>query len=215
MKIRIPASALLVESRASPPGGTAAREAHQSAYSSGSVPLPFPALSSRVSSYLITRASEELPGVKIRLSADVFLRIFVPIMFVPILLASIASAGSHKHHVKQESPTDPGYVLALATVNHFLHAWQTGDIENGMVQLSNGLRRVEDADKVEQFFYDADADGNAKVRAFEIARGHGQPGRYTFPVVLIGIQGSRITRKVSELIVVETGKNDRVVDKLP
>ena len=153
--------------------------------------------------------------MKIRLSADVFLRIFVPIMFVPILLASIASAGSHKHHVKQESPTDPGYVLALATVNHFLHAWQTGDIENGMVQLSNGLRRVEDADKVEQFFYDADADGNAKVRAFEIARGHGQPGRYTFPVVLIGIQGSRITRKVSELIVVETGKNDWVVDKLP
>ena len=108
---------------------------------------------------------------------------------------------------------DPGYVLALATVNHFLHAWQTGDIENGMVQLSNGLRRVQDADKVEQFFYDADAD--VKDRAFEIARGHGQPGRYSFPVVLIEIRGPRITRKVSELIVVETGKNDWVVDKLP
>jgi hypothetical protein len=134
-------------------------------------------------------------------------------MFVPILLASIGWAGPHKHVVKQESPTDPGYVLALASVNHFLHAWQTGDIENGMVQLSDGLRRAEDADKVERFFYDADA--NVKDRAFEIGRGHGQPGRYRFPVVLIGIQGSRITRKVSEVIVVETGKNDWVVDKLP
>lgn len=151
--------------------------------------------------------------MKIRLSANIFIRIFVSIMFVPILLASIAWAAPHKHGVKQESPTDPGYVLALATVNHFLHAWQTGDIENGMVQLSNGLRRVQDADKVEQFFYDADAD--VKDRAFEIARGHGQPGRYSFPVVLIEIRGPRITRKVSELIVVETGKNDWVVDKLP
>jgi hypothetical protein len=146
-----------------------------------------------------------------RLSANI--RMLVPIMFVPILLASIAWAGPHKHVVKQESPADPGYVLALASVNHFLHAWQTGDIENGMVQLSNGLRRAEDADKVEQFFYDADAD--VKDRAFEIAHGHGQPGRYSFRVVLIGIQGSRITRKVSEVIVVETGKNDWVVDKLP
>jgi hypothetical protein len=148
--------------------------------------------------------------VKIRLSANVFL-----LTFIPILLASIAWAAPHKHRVKQENPTDPGYVLALASVNHFLHAWQTGDIENGMVQLSNGLRRAEDADKVEQFFYDADADADAKDRAFEIARGHGRHGRYSFPVVLIGIQGSRITRKVSELIVVETGKNDWVVDKLP
>jgi hypothetical protein len=170
--------------------------------------LPFRALSSRVSSYIITMTSEESPGVKIRLSSNVFL-----LTFVPILLISIAWAAPHKHGAKQESPTDPGYVLALATVNHFLHAWQTGDIENGMVQLSNGLRRVEDAGKVEQFFYDADAD--VKDRAFEIARGHGQPGRYSFPVVLIEIRGPRITRKVSELIVVETGKNDWVVDKLP
>jgi len=100
-------------------------------------------------------------------------------------------------------------VLALAAADRFLHAWQIGDIENGMVQLSDKVRRSENADKVEQFFSDA------KDRAFEITRGNGQPGRYHFPVVLVRTQGSRITRRVSELILVETGKNDWVVDKLP
>jgi len=142
--------------------------------------------------------------VKIRLSANPLLLTVLLIVFI-----SPSWAGSHSHRAKQENPTDPGYVLALAAADRFLHAWQIGDIENGMVQLSDRVRLSEDADKVEQFFSDA------KDRAFEITRGNGQPGRYHFPVVLIWTQGSRITRKVSELILVETGKNDWVVDKLP
>jgi hypothetical protein len=31
---------------------------------------------------------------------------------------------------------EPGYALALAAADHFLQAWQSGDIENGMVLLS-------------------------------------------------------------------------------
>ena len=142
--------------------------------------------------------------MKIRLSANPLLLTVLLIVFI-----SPSWAGSHSHRAKQENPTDPGYVLALAAADRFLHAWQIGDIENGMVQLSDRVRLSEDADKVEQFFSDA------KDRAFEITRGNGQPGRYHFPVVLIWTQGSRITRKVSELILVETGKNDWVVDKLP
>lgn len=142
--------------------------------------------------------------MKIRFSANLWL-LTVPL----VVLISPSWAGSHGHHSKQENPTDPGYVLALAAADHFLHAWQMGDIENGMVQLSDKVRRSENADKVEQFFSDA------KDRAFEITRGNGQPGRYHFPVVMVWTQGSRITRRVSELILVETGKNDWVVDKLP
>jgi hypothetical protein len=142
--------------------------------------------------------------VKIRLSANPLLLTVLLIVFI-----SPSWAGSHSHRAKQENPTDSGYVLALAAADRFLHAWQIGDIENGMVQLSDKVRRSENADKVEQFFSDP------KDRAFEITRGNGQPGRYHFPVVLVWTQGSRITRRVSELILVETGKNDWVVDKLP
>jgi len=71
-------------------------------------------------------------------------------------------AGSHSHPAKQAVPTDPGYVFALAAATHFLHAWQTGDLENGMVQLSDGIRHSQNADKLEQFF------SNATNRAIEL-----------------------------------------------
>jgi len=71
------------------------------------------------------------------------------------------------------------------------------------------VRRNLNAQTVEKFF------SEAKGQAFEISRGHGQPGRYSFPVVLVGAQGALTTRKNTELVVMETGKNDWVVDKLP
>jgi hypothetical protein len=79
-----------------------------------------------------------------------------------------------------------------------------------MVLLSNSLRHSQNADRVEEFF------SNATNRAFEITRGKGRSGRYTFPVVLVTPRGSsRITRKFSEIVLIDTGKNDWVVDKLP
>jgi len=126
-----------------------------------------------------------------------------------LLLTVPAWARSHSHPAKQADPSDPGYVLALATANQFLHAWQTGDLENGMVLLSDRVRHSQNADKVEQFF------SNSTDRAFEITRGHGHPGRYSFPVVLVTAGTSRVTRRSSEIILVETGRNDWVVDKLP
>ncbi len=100
-------------------------------------------------------------------------------------------------------------MYALTAANHFLHAWQTGDLESGMVLLGDRVRRSHNADTLEKFF------SNAKDRAFEIARGRGHHGRYSFPVVLVTTAGPHVTRRSSEIILVDTGKNDWVVDKLP
>jgi hypothetical protein len=78
-----------------------------------------------------------------------------------------------------------------------------------MVLLGDRVRRSQDADTLEQFF------SNATNRAFEIARGRGYKGRYSFPVVLVSTERSHVTRRSSEIILVDAGKNDWVVDKLP
>jgi len=119
------------------------------------------------------------------------------------------AGGSHKRHSTAPTPTDPDYVFALATANRFLHAWQTGDLESGMVLLSDRVRHSQDPEKFEQFF-----SGNSD-RAFELARGQGSGGRYRFSVVIVTIAGRRIRSRYSDIVVVNTGKNDWVVDKLP
>ena len=126
-----------------------------------------------------------------------------------VLLATPLWAGSHNHPAKPPDPTDPGYVFALAAATHFLHAWQTGDLEDGTVLLSDGVRHSQNADKLEQFF------STGTERSFEIARGRGHEGRYSFPVILVTLQGTRVARKSSQIILIETGKNDWVVDRLP
>ena len=128
-----------------------------------------------------------------------------------ILLATPGWPRAHSHSTKQEIPTDAGYVFALAAANHFLHAWQTGDLESGMVLLSDGLRHSQNADQMEDFFSNA----GAKIRSYEITTGHGHPGQFTFPIILVTPRGSHITRKFSEITLIEAGKNDWVVDKLP
>lgn len=139
--------------------------------------------------------------MKIRVAACLFL--------LTAFLTTALWARPHSHPARQADPSDPGYVLALGAANHFLHAWQTGDLENGMVLLSDSIRHSQNADKLEQFF------SNGQDRAFEITRGHGHPGRYSFPLVLVTYRGSHVTRKFSEIVLLETGKNDWVVDKLP
>jgi len=47
------------------------------------------------------------------------------------------------------------YVFALATANRFLHAWQTDDLETGMVLLSDRVRHSQDPEKFEQFWNSA------------------------------------------------------------
>ena len=146
-----------------------------------------------------------------RASARVKIRAAICVLFMaaPVLLAMPAWARSHNQSAKQANPSDPGYVSALATANRFLHAWQSGDLENGMVLLSDGIRHSQNAGKLEEFF------STTTERAFEIGTGHGHRGRYSFPVVLLTSQRAHVVRRSSEIVVVDTGKNDWVVDKLP
>jgi len=138
-----------------------------------------------------------------------------------ILLAVLLTTAGSGRSRKQASAgrSDPGYVTALATANHFLHDWQTGSLADGMVLLSDGIRHSRSADELEQFF------AAATERGFEIRSGHGNHGRYSFPVVLITLAETPVSggsgahascsRKSSEIVLVDAGKNDWVVDKLP
>jgi len=78
-----------------------------------------------------------------------------------------------------------------------------------MVLLSDNVRRSQNADTLEDLF------SSVSDRAYEIGRGQGHPGRYHFPVVLVTKTGGGLRRVFSEIIVVNTGKNDWAVDKLP
>jgi hypothetical protein len=128
-----------------------------------------------------------------------------------LLLFPLWAGGAGSRHPRsgQSAPEDPGYVFALATANLFLHAWQTGDLEAGTVLLSDHVRHSRNPDELEQFF-----SGSAD-RAFEITHGKGNRGRCRFPVVLLTGEGRRVHRKFSEIVLVNTGKNDWAVDKLP
>ena len=130
--------------------------------------------------------------------------VFILLMLVPAQL----SAGRHRV-AKTTAAADPAYVLALGTADRFLHAWETGDLETGMVLLSDHVRRTQNAETIEQFF------SAGQERSFEIMRGSAHKGRYRFPVILLTRDGSTARRVAAEIILVNTGKNDWAVDKLP
>ncbi len=126
-----------------------------------------------------------------------------------LLFAMSAWARPRTQRAQTAIPTDPSYVSALAAANRFMHAWQTGDLENGMILLSDSIRHSQNADKLESFF------SVTAERAFEIGAGHGNRGRYIFPVVLVATKTARVARQASRITMVDIGKNDWVVDKLP
>jgi hypothetical protein len=126
-----------------------------------------------------------------------------------LLFAPLSWGGPRPHSAKPAALNDPGYVLALGTANRFLHAWQTGDLETGMILLTDHVRRSHNAGTLEELF------SSGSDRAYEIGRGKGHSGRYRFPVVLVTKQGGGLHRIFSEIILVNTGKNDWAVDKLP
>jgi hypothetical protein len=107
---------------------------------------------------------------------------------------------------------DSAYVPALSAADHFLEAWHSGDVESGMVLLTLHAKETATTQAVEKFFSGSDPS------AYEIGRGKLlKRGRYEFPVVLVsGSAGStRLHRRFSSIIVVNTGNNDWAVDKLP
>jgi hypothetical protein len=113
----------------------------------------------------------------------------------------------------QRNPSsDPNYLLALASANRYLQAWQSGDMETGMALLTSHAKAKVTTDVFEDIF---SAPGPL---AYEIGRGKmlGR-GRYEFPVVLLGpAMTSKHTRcRFSNIVVLNSGNNDWTIDKLP
>lgn len=110
---------------------------------------------------------------------------------------------------------DQDYVSALAAAGRFLHAWQAQDQENVILMLSDPLRQHTTEESLQQFLSAA-----AAPQAYEMDRGKKlAPGRYQFHVTLFSMpSGSRakwIRPHLSHLVIVKSGKNDWVIDKLP
>jgi hypothetical protein len=105
---------------------------------------------------------------------------------------------------------DAGYVRALAAADHFLQAWQSGDLENGTALLSRHAKEAATTEGVERFF------SNPGPSAYEIVRGKLlKHGRYEFPVVLVTGASKNSRRRFFSIVVVNTGDNDWAVDTLP
>lgn len=130
-------------------------------------------------------------------------------MIAFIFLFNATSLAGGRRRPAPVAPPDPHYALALAAANRFLHAWQAGDLETGMVLLSDRARHAQNPEKFEQFF------SSGGERAYEIARGRGAGSRYRFSAALVTSDGSRLRRRFAEIVVVSTGKNEWLVDKLP
>jgi hypothetical protein len=139
-------------------------------------------------------------------------RKFSRVVFSSILLLCFAFLSSPLvAKIKPAPALDDSYVPALAAADHFLQAWQTGDVENGMALLTNHAKEKAAADGLDTFF-------SSKVSAYEVGRGKQlKRGRYEFPIVLVSNRSkhSHPYRRFSSILIVDTGHNDWAVDKLP
>jgi hypothetical protein len=130
-----------------------------------------------------------------------------------IALAVVAAspAAWAKKHSSPAHPPDSGYVAALAVANRFLAAWQSNDQAAAMPLITTRAKQQSTEEGIDKLF-----DGSP-VRAFEITRGRAsRQDRYQFSVILLQADDSgRTRRRFADLTILNTGKNDWAVDKLP
>ena len=119
-------------------------------------------------------------------------------------------AWAKKHPVAARGP-DANYISALNIANRFLEAWRNNDPSAAMPLLTNHAKQQSTEDGIDKLF-----DGPT-TRGFEVPHGKAvRAGRYSFPLVLLQTDDSGHTRrKFGEIIILNTGKNDWAVDKLP
>jgi len=149
------------------------------------------------------RTSPRLRGVRF-----VFLgAISVVLAFCPFTWA--------KKHTASNSATDGGYIAALSTANRFLAAWQSRDQEAALPLITNHAKQHSTEAGIDNLF--SESSGSTSARAYEIAHGRQlSRGRYQFPVVLLEAgESGRTRRKFTEIVILNTSKNDWAVDKLP
>jgi hypothetical protein len=124
-----------------------------------------------------------------------------------------AAAGARSSKERSSPVAGSDYIAALATANHFLHAWQTGDQVTGILLLTDNARKHSSEENFSAFFT------TSTRPAYEIARGKKlKTGRYLFPIALFDLpENPRDPKRARQLqlIVCRTGKDDWAVDKLP
>lgn len=129
-------------------------------------------------------------------------------------LAPLAGEPRTRSAALSLSSTDDDYVVALATANRFLQAWQTRDPETGILMLADSLKQHTSEDYLQAFF-----SPEGSVQGYEISHGKKiASGRYSFPVAVFehpegNRKGSR--PRSSNIVVVRNGADDWTVDKLP
>jgi len=134
-----------------------------------------------------------------------FLLIFLVLMFAG------GVAAKAKHPPKSNAPAS-GYLSALATANRFLHAWQSEDHEAGLLLVSDDAKQRTSEERFEKFFTPS---GDVQ-RGFQIGQGTKmKTGRYSFPVKLYERSAGASRVRTSQLLVVNSGGDEWVVDKLP
>ncbi len=139
---------------------------------------------------------------------------FLLAMGLALSAPSLAKARKHKPPVQPKAATQPNdahYIAGLATANRFLAAWQSNDQPAALPLLTKRAKQQSTEEGVDQFF------SGSSLRGFEITHGLAlRPGRYQFPIVLLQVDDAGHThRRMSDVIVTNTGGNDWAVDRLP
>ena len=111
------------------------------------------------------------------------------------------------------TPISRDYVAALNTANRFLQAWQGEDHEAGLMLLSDSAKQQTSMERLDAYF----SPESSPRRAYQISGGRKiKTGRYSFPVVLFeGSADGPLRKHMGQVIAVQAGKGDWVVDKLP
>ena len=137
-----------------------------------------------------------------------------PLISLVLVLGVYTSAGTRSSKAHASRSIDADYISALATVNRFLHAWQSRDHETAILLMTDTAKRNCSENRLETFL---SSDFRA---AYEIGRGRKlQPGRYVFPVTIFaampGNKHLSARPRYTEVVVARAGKNDWAVDRLP
>jgi hypothetical protein len=131
--------------------------------------------------------------------------------FIALALSASPQTWAKKRKAPAQPAADSNYVAGLATANRLLDAWQNNDLAGAMPLITNRAKQQATEEGLDKLF------SGPTMRAFEISRGRSlRPDSYQFSIVLLQADDSGHTRRrFAELVVINTGKNDWAVDKLP
>jgi len=115
----------------------------------------------------------------------------------------------------KSQPVDRDYLSALNVANRFLNAWQNQDQETAILLLTDRLREPSQEDRLQALF----SAPTGSRSAYELCRGRKlAAGRYEFPIVLFRVSESSPKWQhphTATLIIVRSGKDEWLLDKLP